>query len=214
MSTLKVKKTIVKRTRKSKKAVNMGPLACFPALVHETQAPHSLVLGTMPSVQSFEKGEYFAHGQNSFWKIAGHAFGFQKQDAYQLRKAIFTARGYALWDVLHQCIRPGSLDKDVTEDVGNDIKGMVAKYPTIERIIINSKKSATFFLKHNKNWLLTEGVFHCGNDFAREVFGKVVKTSRKTGIELLVMHSTSPAHTTSYDEKLQQWVDECYRPHM
>ena len=41
-----------------------------------------LILGSMPSAASIAAGEYYAHPQNQFWRIAGDICGFDPGDRH------------------------------------------------------------------------------------------------------------------------------------
>ena len=53
-------------------------IECFPPIIDEDS--QILIIGTMPSVKSLDKKEYYAHPRNAFWKIisklyiCGHRF--------------------------------------------------------------------------------------------------------------------------------------------
>ena len=40
--------------------------------------------------------------------------------AYEERVKLLLSVGVAVWDTLHACIRPGSLDAGITDEVAND----------------------------------------------------------------------------------------------
>ena len=57
--------------------------------------------------------EYYAHPRNLFWDLMGELFGAGRGLPYPERVARLTAGGIALWDVVHEAHRPGSLDSDI-----------------------------------------------------------------------------------------------------
>ena len=59
-----------------------------------------LVLGTIPSELSIEKGQYYANPRNQFWKIIEEILGVDSELLYCSRVEILLAKGIALWDVL------------------------------------------------------------------------------------------------------------------
>ena len=82
--------------------------------------PRALILGTLPSVASIEKRQYYGHPQNAFWKImyallAGRDDGDTSvpEVAYAERTALLKRSGIAVWDVLGESVRPGSMDADI-----------------------------------------------------------------------------------------------------
>src|SRR5687768_2652455 len=93
---------LAKRERKSALVCSFPPIAAPDARV--------LVLGSVPSIASLAKQQYYGHPQNKFWPIMGRLFGAGLDRRYEERKQILREHGVAVWDVLRECYRPGSLD--------------------------------------------------------------------------------------------------------
>ena len=55
----------------------------------------------------------------------------------------------AVWDVLQNCIRPGSLDSDIDDKsaVTNDFQAFFRAHPDIRRIFFNGAKAESVYLK-------------------------------------------------------------------
>ena len=104
---------------------SMSRVRSFPPIV----SPHSrlLILGSMPGEASLKAGQYYAHPRNAFWHIMGELFGAGPSLPYQERVAILKSVGVALWDSLQACIRSGTLDASIKEEVANDTPG--ARFP-------------------------------------------------------------------------------------
>ena len=67
-----------------------------------------------------------------------------------------TARGYALWDVVAESDRKGSLDADIKNATFADVQALVARHPSILRICFSSGgTTAKFFRRTHKAWLAT-----------------------------------------------------------
>lgn len=144
-----------------------------------------LILGSMPGQQSLRQHAYYAHPRNAFWPIMGQLFGFAPTLPYDARLAALRAHGIALWDVLHSCERPGSLDASIVPAsiVCNDVAGLLAQHPGITRIALNGAAAYQLFLRH-----------------ARPAFGAQPLPT------LLRLPSTSPAHASlSLADKLAIW---------
>jgi hypoxanthine-DNA glycosylase len=144
-----------------------------------------LILGSMPSAASLAAGEYYAHPQNQFWRIAGDICGFEQCAPYARRKAGLTAAGIALWDVIGSCVRPGSLDSAIDNEtvVVNDFAGFLASHHRIERVCFNGRKAESAWRRHVASRL---------------------PPARKPEYRLLP--STSPAHAgMGYLRKLKSW---------
>ena len=158
----------------------MSPVQSFPPIV----SPQSklLILGSMPGEASLKAGQYYAHPRNAFWHIMGELFGAGPSLPYQERVAILKSVGVALWDSLQACIRPGSLDASIKEEVANDFPTLFAKYPNITHVFFNGSKAERSFLRHAKPTLSED----------RHVFAR--------------LPSTSPAHAAMrLESKVQAW---------
>ncbi len=155
----------------------MKRIQSFAPIVGEE--PKILILGSMPSVASLQRQEYYGHGRNQFWRIMGDLFGFDSQDSYETRKENIMNQGLAVWDVFSACERKGSLDQHIKEPEYNDIVGFVKAHPGIRVILLNGQKAANTYRKQ----------------FRRQL----------PDIKEIAMGSTSPAYTIPYKEKLAQW---------
>lgn len=107
-----------------------------------------LVLGTMPGVASLAAGEYYAHPRNRFWDVMGALFGAGRDLPYRRRLAALRRRGIALWDVVAECERPGSLDARIRREKPNDIPGLLRRCPRIGLIVFNGQAAAQLFRRH------------------------------------------------------------------
>jgi hypoxanthine-DNA glycosylase len=144
-----------------------------------------LVLGSMPGAASLEAREYYAHPRNHFWPIMGELLGFDPQADYATRTAALTAAGVALWDVVGNCVRPGSLDTAIDNDsiVANDFAIFFEHQPRIARVCFNGRKAESAWRRHVQPQL---------------------PATRK--LEYRLLPSTSPAHAgMSYRRKLRAW---------
>jgi len=112
-----------------------GGVRSFPYSADENA--RVLILGSMPGAESLRRQEYYAFKYNVFWRIMGELFSFSPELAYPERLAELRRHGVALWDVLAACERPGSLDSDIRAARPNDIAGLVAKLPKLEKILCN-----------------------------------------------------------------------------
>ncbi|AQT79128.1 DNA-deoxyinosine glycosylase [Mycolicibacterium litorale] len=99
----------------------------------------TLILGNMPSVLSLAADQYYGNPRNAFWRIAGEVFGFDADAPYSWRTEVLRGHRIAVWDVLRQCRRIGSLDAAVEPDsmAANDFSGFFATHPDIERVYFN-----------------------------------------------------------------------------
>ncbi|OAB26414.1 G/U mismatch-specific uracil-DNA glycosylase [Flavobacterium fryxellicola] len=138
-----------------------------------------LILGTMPGITSLEKQQYYAHQRNLFWKIM---YTILKKvpisEIFEEKIALLQQHKIGLWDVLENCERQGSLDVNIKNHKENDFEMLFKEFPSISKIIFNGKESHKYFFKK---------------------FGQI------EDITYYVMPSTSPAHTMTFENKLQLW---------
>lgn len=144
-----------------------------------------LILGSMPGKKSLQENQYYANRHNLFWAFMGELFGAGRELPYQQRLLALQASGVALWDVLQECSRAGSLDADIVENsiVPNDFAGFFARHRAIRRIYFNGSKAEQAFRKY-----VLPGL------------------AGMEGVELLRLPSTSPANASiPPDRKLELW---------
>ncbi|MBQ2905102.1 MAG: DNA-deoxyinosine glycosylase [Peptococcaceae bacterium] len=138
-----------------------------------------LILGSMPSVTSLERHQYYGHKQNDFWPMMFAFFEQPYTDTYSVKQELLIKHGIALWDVLSSCEREGSLDSNIMNEIPNDINGLLVQYPTIEYIIFNGGKAYQSFKKYFPELLVQK--------------------------QWIKMPSTSPAYTLKREEKRKKW---------
>lgn len=157
----------------------------FPPI--EGEKVRVLVLGSMPSQRSLEVQQYYAHPQNAFWKIMSRIFSLSSDLTYQGRAEILKVHHIGVWDVIHSCHRPGSMDADIERDsiAVNDFSEFFKTHPELECVLFNGQAAAKTFARH------------FGRDF---MANQCLRTH--------VMPSTSPAYAAmSFDEKYKHWRD-------
>jgi double-stranded uracil-DNA glycosylase len=145
-----------------------------------------LILGTAPGVQSLARRQYYGHPQNAFWRIMGELFGAGLDVSYAQRKRKLIECGIAVWDVLEECERPGSMDHDIAADtlLVNDFATFFQRHRLIERVYFNGHTAESLFRRH-----------------VMKTLGGPIETLQFTRLP-----STSPAHAgKSFAEKLAAW---------
>lgn len=113
-------------------------------------SPKVLILGSMPSVVSLEKQQYYGFPHNRFWKIMEFYFQVELKD-YAEKKRCIQNHNLALWDVIAACEREGSLDSHIRNVEVNDIAELLESYPSITSVICNGKKSFDLYMRHWKH---------------------------------------------------------------
>ncbi len=161
---------------------SVGLVNSFPPL--SSPRAKVLILGSMPGVASLTAQQYYAHPRNHFWPIMARLAGFDATAPYVDRVQAVTRAGYAVWDVLQSCVRPGSLDSAIQAGtrVPNDFAAFFAAHPGIDLVCFNGAEAEKSFNTH----VLPGLQFVAGLRYAR-------------------LPSTSPAHAVGFDYKLGVW---------
>jgi hypoxanthine-DNA glycosylase len=147
----------------------------------------ALILGSMPGGASLAASQYYAHPQNQFWRIMGTLYGAGPDLAYEQRLQTLQSAGISLWDVLHSCVRRGSLDAAIerASALPNDLPALLQTQPGIACICCNGLAAYQTLQRHFAPRL--------ASDFPH--------------IDVLRLPSTSPAHASwSYDRKRAAWA--------
>ena len=143
-----------------------------------------LILGSMPGKKSLAARQYYAHKQNAFWCIIRDLLDLDPASPYAERVRALERAGIAVWDVLHSCVRQGSLDTGIELDSerANDFPAFFRAHRKITHVFFNCAKAEASFKRH---------------------------VHRKMDVDSLVLvrlPSTSPAHASvSYARKLKAW---------
>ena len=102
-----------------------------------------LILGSLPGDASLAAQAYYAHPTNQFWRLLGHAIGEQLAPLeYPARLDRLAARGIALWDVVADATRSGSLDAAMRAVRPNPLADFVALHPRLAAIAFNGRTAA------------------------------------------------------------------------
>ena len=139
-----------------------------------------LILGSLPGEASLAAQRYYAHQQNQFWRLLGDALGepFAPLD-YDWRLDRLAARGVALWDVVGEALRRGSLDGALREVQANPLATYVEGHPRLRAIAFNGQTAARL---------------------GRRALGD------RARLHLIDLPSSSPAYTLAYPAKAARWA--------
>jgi hypoxanthine-DNA glycosylase len=143
-----------------------------------------LILGSMPGRASLAAQQYYAHPQNSFWRIMAQLLHADAGVPYEKRVELLKNARIAVWDVLQSCVREGSLDASIEPDtqIANDFSAFFQTHRQITHVFFNGAKAQACFKQH------------------------VLKELEHIPLHYLRLPSTSPANAASpYPEKLHQW---------
>jgi len=106
-----------------------------------------LILGSFPSIKSFENNFYYAHPRNQFWKImeavTAYPVNNRDQKIWLLKESKF-----GLWDMIQNCRRDNSLDSALEDEEVNDLAAFLEEHPSIRKLAFTGKKSQALFETH------------------------------------------------------------------
>ncbi len=106
-----------------------------------------LILGSFPSIKSFENDFYYAHPRNQFWKIlhqiTQYPINNRDQKIWLLKECKF-----GLWDMIASCQRENSLDSSLEDEAVNDMAAFLEQYPSIKKLAFTGKKAEALFHTH------------------------------------------------------------------
>ncbi len=177
----------------------MNKITGFPPIL--PSEPKVLILGSMPSVESLRRRQYYAHPKNAFWRIMGALLGFDPDLSYPRRVAALRRANLALWDVLKCCERDGSLDAAIvpSSEEPNAIAEMLARRTSINAVLLNGKKASASFRRHLQAAQRSETGLKTGSE-----------TGLEAGPEIIELPSTSPANARlTFEQKLAAWRVVC-----
>ena len=101
-----------------------------------------LILGSFPSLKSFEQNFYYAHPRNQFWPIMAELFGCDLPDE-AAKRAFLHREGIAMWDVYGALKRSqgNSSDANLSDLAPNDIPAFLAAHPGITMLFCTGGKA-------------------------------------------------------------------------
>jgi hypoxanthine-DNA glycosylase len=151
---------------------------CFaPVVDNRTRV---LILGSLPGARSLSAGQYYAHPQNQFWRLAGGVIGAcLSESPYHARLEILSQHGIGLWDTVAEARRAGSLDSALEAIAPNDLLTLIEQLPSPLLIAFNGKKAAMI----GRRQLMSVPY-----------------------VATVTLPSSSPAHTMAFERKLEFWT--------
>lgn len=115
-----------------------------PIVFKDTQ---TLILGSFPSIQSFEKNFYYAHPRNQFWKILESMTSYPANTRDQ-RLWLLKECKLGLWDMIKGCSRENSLDSSLENEEVNDLDAFLEAHPSITRLAFTGRKAESLYKTH------------------------------------------------------------------
>ena len=138
-----------------------------------------LILGSLPGEASLAARRYYAHPQNQFWRLLGDAIGEPLATFdYERRMERLAARRIALWDVVAEATRAGSLDGAIRGATANPLSDYAATHPRLRAVAFNGQTAAKIG--------------------RRALIGSTLRS--------IDLPSSSPAYTLGYAAKAERWA--------
>ena len=150
----------------------------------ENRNAEVLILGSMPGQESLNRQQYYAHGQNAFWRILAQLLEFDARLPYAARVRALKSARIAVWDVLHSCVRVGSADAgiDPATLAPNDFTAFFRTHRRIRRVFFNGAMAQSCYVKH------------------------VLRETGERPLQYRRLPSTSPAYASlPFARKLKEW---------
>jgi len=109
-----------------------------------------LILGTFPSIKSFENNFYYSHPKNQFWKILSLIFNEKEPKNIKEKIEFLKRHKIALWDSICECVRSkgNSRDDNLKDIKPCPINELLKKYPNIKKIAVTSRLAEKIIKKH------------------------------------------------------------------
>jgi len=108
-----------------------------------------LILGSFPSLKSFEQNFYYAHPRNQFWPIIEQLFQISLHTNDE-RRDFALQKGFALWDTYGALSRASgnSSDANLKDLEPNDFHAFLKEYPNIKHIFFTGRKAEQGYKKY------------------------------------------------------------------
>lgn len=140
-----------------------------------------LLLGSFPGVASLKAQQYYGHPRNQFWRLLGDVWSLPLTTLpYEDRLAALRRQGIALWDVISETEREGSLDSQIRGPRVSDLAWLLAQLPRLHTIGFNGGTAA-------------------------RIGHRQLAALGSVPWRVLSLPSSSPAYTMPYDAKLASW---------
>ena len=110
----------------------------------------TLILGSFPSIKSFENSFYYAHPKNQFWKILSEISSYPINNKDQ-KLWLLKELKLGLWDIIKSCQRENSSDSNLKDITPNNIESILKEYPNINQLAFTSRLGQSVFKKHFSN---------------------------------------------------------------
>lgn len=136
-----------------------------------------LILGSLPGEASLLAQQYYAHPRNQFWTLLSTIVNDHLPAlSYPEKLRCLQKHGIGLWDIVANAEREGSLDSRIRDPSYNDLTQLIMSLPKL-----------------------------CVVAFNGQTAGKAAK-QLPLHIPYLILPSSSPAYTLSFEQKKKRWA--------
>ncbi len=106
-----------------------------------------LILGTLPSPKSRERGFHYGNPQNRFWKVMAALWQEELPQTMEARLDLLRRHHLALHDVLASAQIKGASDASIKDPVPNDLRPILAGAP-IRRIFCTGTTAGRLYKRY------------------------------------------------------------------
>lgn len=106
-----------------------------------------LVLGSLPSPLSRERGYHYGNPQNRFWRVLSALWDEEPPNSVEGRRDLLRRHRLALHDVLASCDIAGASDSSIANPVPNDL-GPILRAAPICRVFCTGSTAAWLYRRH------------------------------------------------------------------
>jgi hypoxanthine-DNA glycosylase len=107
-----------------------------------------LILGSMPGDKSLELREYYGHARNRFWKIIAAITNSEIPVRYEDKINLLLKNDIAVWDVILEASRAGSLDTAIKNEKVNAVDVFIKNHKHLQTVCFNGKKAEALYKKY------------------------------------------------------------------
>lgn len=142
-----------------------------------TEHTQILILGSLPGEASLLAQQYYAHPRNQFWSLLSTIVNDNLATlSYPEKLYCLKSHGIGLWDIVANAKREGSLDSRIREASYNDLTQLILSLPKLHIVAFNGQTAGKAALALPKH------------------------------IPHLILPSSSPAYTLSFEQKKIGWA--------
>jgi len=106
-----------------------------------------LILGSFPSIESFDNSFYYGDPRNQFWMILSEVSAYPINNRDQ-KIWLLKESKVALWDMILNCTRDNSLESSLEDIEVNNIAEFLEEHPSITKVAFTGRLAEKLFKMH------------------------------------------------------------------